>query len=103
MPVKPSSTEEEFFAREDAEKKRKLALERAKEVAEQQKAELKQLHWMRCPKCGFELNTVSFKGVEIDKCFQCGVTVFDAGELEKIGVKEKEGSVVKALVRVFNK
>ena len=36
-PVKPSSSEEEFFALEEAEKKRKLALERAKEVAEKER------------------------------------------------------------------
>jgi hypothetical protein len=103
VPVKPSNTEEEFFAREDAEKKRKLALEKAKQLEAQQREELKKLHWMRCPKCGMELSTVQFKGVEIDRCFQCGVTVFDAGELEKIGVQEKEGGLVKSLVRVFNK
>jgi DNA-directed RNA polymerase subunit RPC12/RpoP len=102
VPVKPSNTEEEFFVREDAEKKRKLALDQAKELEAREREDLKKLHWMRCPKCGFELTTVSFKGVDIDKCFHCGATVFDAGELEKIGVKEKEG-VVKALVRVFNK
>lgn len=102
MSAKPSHTEEEFFAREDAEKKRKLALERAKTLEAEQLEEQKRLHWMRCPKCGFELSAISFKGVEVDRCFNCGVTVFDAGELEKIGVKEKDG-MVKALVRVFNK
>lgn len=102
MSIKPSHTEEEFFAKEDAEKRRRLALERAKELAAEQVEEQKRLHWMRCPKCGFELSTVSFKGVDIDRCFHCGVTVFDEGELEKIGVKDKDG-VVKALVRVFHR
>ena len=43
-PGKPSTTEDEYFVREDAEKKRKLALEVKKqtEAAEQQR--LKALH-----------------------------------------------------------
>ncbi len=97
---KPSNAEDEYFAREDAEKKRKLALEQARALAESKKDELKKLHWMHCPKCGMDLQTVKFRDIEIDRCFSCGVTVFDAGELEKIGVHEKQG-VVKNLLGIF--
>lgn len=97
-----SSHEEEYFARENAEKLRKLALERSRELAQAQKEEMKQLHWMRCPKCGMELQTIQFRGLDIDRCFSCGVTVFDAGELEKIGVtEEKSGTVMKSILGIF--
>ncbi|HTN52199.1 MAG TPA: hypothetical protein VML50_07335, partial [Anaeromyxobacter sp.] len=54
-PGKPSTTEDEYFVREDAEKKRKLALQTKKETEEAERRRLKDLHWMRCPKCGLEM------------------------------------------------
>jgi len=98
---KPTSAEEEYFAREDAEKKRKLAADQAKKLESDKKEELKKLHFMCCPKCGMELQTVKFKAIEIDKCFACGVTVFDAGELEKIGVSEQGETTMKSILRIF--
>ena len=55
---KPSSPEDEYFAVEEAEKKRKLALQLKSETAEKERARLKELHWMRCPKCGMEMHEV---------------------------------------------
>lgn len=101
---KPSRTEAEYFARENAEKLRKLAHEKAIQLEDERKAELKRLHWMRCPKCGMELQVVRYRGIEIDRCFNCGVTVFDEGELEKIGVEEAEqGSVMRSILNIFKK
>jgi Zn-finger nucleic acid-binding protein len=59
-------------------------------MQEQERERLKQLHWMHCPKCGFELTPVAFKGVTIDRCFHCGGTWLDAGELEALAGKESE-------------
>lgn len=99
---KPTSPEEEYFARENAEKLRKLSLERAKDLEAAEREELKKLHWMRCPKCGMEMQEIKFRGVEIDRCFSCGATVFDAGELEQIGVDEKEGgAVMRSILNIF--
>lgn len=96
------SKEDEYFARENAEKMRKLALDRSREMAEAQKAELKQLHWMRCPKCGMELQTVRLHGMDIDRCFSCGATVFDADELQKLGITEdRSGTVMKSILNIF--
>ena len=55
---KPSQHEDEYFAREDIEKKRKLALEQAQELAASEREELKTLHYMKCPKCGMDLQTL---------------------------------------------
>ena len=86
--MKPSHTEEEFFARVEAEKKKKLAEDSRKKLTEEEKARLKSLHWMRCPKCGMELHAVPYKGVTLDKCFQCHGVFLDDGELEKIAGEE---------------
>ena len=85
---KPSESEEEFFAREEAEKQKKVAIERARALAHAEREELKRLHWMRCPKCGMELKTITFRDVSIDRCFNCNGNWLDAGELETLAGKE---------------
>lgn len=85
---KPSESEEEFFARQEAEKRRRLALEKARQMEQAEKERLKQLHYMRCPKCGMELQTVTFKEVQIDQCFHCGGSWLDKGELEALAGRE---------------
>ncbi len=101
--AKPSSNEEEFIAREEAIKKQKLALEQTRQLLSKERKELKELHYMHCPKCGMDLHTVIFRGVEIDRCFHCHGTWLDAGELEKLAAHEKkqQGAVVRAVLNVF--
>ncbi len=43
----------------------------------------------------------SVRGVQVDRCFSCNGTWLDAGELEKLGVGQKEGSVLASILRVF--
>jgi hypothetical protein len=90
-PGKATTTEDEYFVREDAEKKRKLALQVKKqtEAAEQQR--LKELHWMRCPKCGMQMHEVRLRGVDVDVCFSCNGIFLDQGELEHIEKPESKG------------
>lgn len=84
MPLKPTSKEEEYFAREECIKLRKLANKTQQEMATDEKKMLKDLHWMHCPKCGMQLHTILINKVEVDKCFSCGGIFLDDGELEKI-------------------
>ena len=84
MPLKPTSKEDEYFAREECIKLRKLAAKSQHEMAADEKKKLKELHWMHCPKCGMQLNTIEINKVEVDKCFSCGGIYLDDGELEKI-------------------
>jgi len=81
---KPSSSEEEYFAKQEAEKRKKLAEVKLAQVSQTEKERLKKEHWMRCPKCGMELQTIDYREVAIDKCFSCGGIYLDDGELEKI-------------------
>jgi hypothetical protein len=85
---KPSQTEEEYFARVEAEKKKKLAEEKTKKLTQEEFEKLKALHWMHCPKCGMELHPIPYKGVTLDKCFHCHGVYLDDGELEKIAGSE---------------
>ena len=102
---KPSSTEEEYFAREEIEKKRKLALQQSQSMAAQQREELKKLHYMKCPKCGMDLQALKRGDVEIDTCFNCHGIFLDAGELERLheadGAREGSGRWMGAVLNLF--
>jgi hypothetical protein len=96
-PGKPSSSEEEYFVREDAEKKRKLALAAKKDKAAAELKALKDLHFMKCPKCGLDLHEVKYAGLDVDVCFACHGVFLDRGELETILKNTKPGVMLSIL------
>lgn len=101
MPVKPSSNEEAYFARQEVERRQKAADERrATMVAEEAERE-RALHHMKCPKCGMDLEEMTYSGVVIDKCFGCGGFWLDEGELD--GIQKKETGFVGHMLRVFHR
>jgi len=94
MSDKPSRNEDEYFAREDAERIHKL---RTQQVAEEQARE-RRSHFMKCPKCGADLLTETFHGVQIDRCPDCHGVWLDHGELDLLMKHEDPG----VLRRVFS-
>jgi hypothetical protein len=74
---------------EDARKAREKreADRRARETQAEQ-ARLKQLHWMKCPKCGHDLRVEKLEGIDIDRCSLCEGFFVDAGELEALFLKK---------------
>ena len=84
----PSKAEDEYFVRVEAEKEAKLAEERRKEIDAEERQQMKDLHWMHCPKCGMELHEIVYRGVKIDKCFCCHGIYLDDGELEQLAGNE---------------
>ncbi len=91
MPQKPTEKEEEYIARMEYERLKKIEEEMHKKLAEDEKKKLKELHFMRCPKCGMDLIAVDYKGIEVDKCSECEGIWLDAGELEAVSKLEKSG------------
>ena len=85
---KPSKTEEEYIAKEEAEKAKRLQDKMKEEQEAKERAEIKATCYMRCPKCGGELETVFFRGIEIDRCTSCDGVWLDEGELEKLAGSE---------------
>jgi len=88
MPVTPSENEEEYFARQELERRRRIAEEGKAARLEEESERLRLLHYMRCPKCGTELQEVPFGDVLVDKCFGCEGLWLDHGEVEKLEMKE---------------
>lgn len=76
--------ENEYFVREDAERKRKLAHDVRLQLEEAERQRLRALHWMRCPKCGMEMHEVTYRGMTVDVCFSCNGIFLDEGELSHI-------------------
>ena len=40
----------------------------ARQIKQDEKKKLKELHWMRRPKCGMELVEIDFDGIKVEKC-----------------------------------
>jgi len=89
MPVKPSEQEEEYFAKQEIQRRLKVQAERALQTAEEEKNRLRELHYLHCPKCGTKLEETVIKEVTVDICPACHGIFLDAGELEKITVMPK--------------
>jgi len=89
MQRKPSEKEEEYFARIEFEKRRKAEEEKQRKLAEEEKKKLKELHYMKCPKCGMNLIEIDYKGIKVDKCSDCEGVWLDVGELEAVSKLEK--------------
>ncbi len=96
---KPSDREEEYFARKEFERKKKLEEALQKKLAEDERRKLKELHYMKCPKCGMALIEIDYKNIRVDKCSDCAGIWLDSGELEAI--LESEGSAVLKIFKVF--
>jgi uncharacterized protein len=100
MPVTPSQNEEEYFAKEEAERLRKLSAEHRAHMQQTDRDRAKELHHMKCPKCGMDLGVVHFGDVAVDKCFNCGGIWLDNGELEKL--QKKEAGFLRRMMSVFD-
>ena len=97
---KPSKAEDEYFAKQELERRKKWAQEQAAKMAVEQKEQLKQLHWMKCPKCGMDLKEIEIHGVKVDQCASCGGVFLDAGEMEAIE-KHEQGGVMGRVFSLF--
>ena len=89
--------EDEWFVRNEKElleTARTARLKREQERAAKEKADetkrLKDLHFMKCPKCGHDMKEEPLEGVSIDRCTHCEGIFFDAGELEQIYTRKDE-------------
>jgi hypothetical protein len=83
------------------EKLKKIEMEKHKTLKEEEKRRLKELHFMKCPKCGMEIIEVDYKGLKVDKCSECDGVWLDAGELEAVVKMDKSG--IDKLFSIFTK
>lgn len=74
---------------------------RALKEAEDTRRRLKDAHFMKCPKCGHDLEAESLDGIEIDRCSFCEGVFFDAGELDRLFLAKKSSERQGILRRVL--
>jgi uncharacterized protein len=87
----PSEQEEEYFAKQEFERRKKALSETQSRDAEAERQRILTLAKGRCPKCASALVTITFRGVELDKCTGCGGVWFDTGELDRVMAQEGAG------------
>ena len=102
MPVKPSEKEEQYFMEQELKRLLEKARKEQEATAAAEKKRLKDLHWMRCPKCGQNLLAEKYGGeVEIDVCPGCRGLWLDANELETILTSTKRRGPFDAFLKIL--
>ena len=79
--------EEEYFRRKEQESIEKMR----QKMAQEQQAQEQEAKRLECPRGHGKLTTLTFEGVEIDRCDNCGGVWLDKGELEQLRQKEGGG------------
>jgi hypothetical protein len=81
---KPSREEDEWAAREDIERVRKLAFKQRQALAAHEREALAKQHHMKCPSCGMDLQAVKLGHVDADTCFNCKGVFFKEEALKQL-------------------
>lgn len=96
------SAEEEYIAREEADRQRERVLDRRAEtdrLAVQERERLKAAYFMRCPQCGGELQVATLQGIDAAQCVECSGVWLDSAEFEQLAGKRT--GLLKQLISVF--
>ena len=88
--------EDEWFAKHEKDLLRNIRIDRErrqKELDDRMKQEeartQKDLHWMKCPKCGSGLYEQNLLGIRVDVCPICDGIHFDNEELQELVLKSQ--------------
>lgn len=97
MTDKPSRNEEEYFAKREAElikARREAAQQAAQQVA-------RKSHYKKCPKCGADLVSEDYQGVQLERCPDDGGIWLDADEFDALRRQGSQGigSILKSVMR----
>jgi uncharacterized protein len=101
MPIVPTEHEDEYFARIEREMKERIKEQKKRGASKEERDKIRELHFMKCPKCGMDLMEIDFRGMKIDECSVCRGMWLDAGEFDAMVNIEKP--VLARLLNVFKK
>ncbi|HET9482289.1 MAG TPA: zf-TFIIB domain-containing protein [Candidatus Polarisedimenticolia bacterium] len=89
--------EDEWFARNEEEllrQARRAHEQRLQDLTgrqiEGEARRLRELHYLKCPKCGHDMSSRTLEGIEIEECGTCQGLFFDRGELDSLLLKQSE-------------
>lgn len=97
------SAEEEYFFKKNKELIEKMRKEGDAHRAAQASQGRKNIHWMKCPKCGSDLQEVEHLGIKIDRCGQCSGIFFDKGELDILLQAQEPKGFLGGFRKIFKK
>lgn len=91
---KPSKSEDEYFARQDA-----ALLQKERDTIASQAAEAaRESHLGKCPRCGYDLHGETYHEIPVERCDHCGGVFLDSSALEQVATHHDPG----ILGRVFS-
>ena len=94
-----SKNEEEYFARRDAE-----LLRQQREAARKSAVDAeRKTHYMKCPKCGYDLITGDWDGFQIEQCTNCHGVWADADEVAAILKRPTPPNILARIFRAVAK
>ncbi|HXW52721.1 MAG TPA: zf-TFIIB domain-containing protein [Myxococcota bacterium] len=96
---KGKDLEADYFTRESIASKHITDEEERRKQKKAHDEELKALHYMKCPKCGHDLETKRMSYIDIDQCSSCGVLVLKPEDVDRFVAEEK--SILKAFIDFF--
>jgi len=79
---RPMNKEDEYFLKLDMERIKGLRAKLDKTRSDENEQQRMKAHWMKCPKCGADLEEIYYEEVMIDRCTGCKGIWLDQGELE---------------------
>ncbi|MCM8536110.1 MAG: zf-TFIIB domain-containing protein [Lentisphaeraceae bacterium] len=97
---KPGYDDEQRFIKES--EQAKLTKIREERAALKQKLE-KEMHWMKCPKCGSTMEEKELSSIMIDQCTSCDGIYLDSGELELLMNHKESDSFIGKLFGFVSK
>ena len=83
---------EQDLLRRAREKKRREEEKKRKAAEDEELKRLKELHWMKCPKCGHDMKEIDISGVLVDQCVLCHGLYLDLGEMETLFSRKAEAT-----------
>ena len=101
MARKTTENEDEYFAREDAERLRKLHAEEQARLAQHEKDALRTLHAGRCSNCGAMMVPEKAGAVQILHCPACGGAFLDRRAWEFMHQHAEPHRIVEAVLNWF--
>jgi uncharacterized protein len=98
---KRNNQEEEYFAREDAERIRKLHAEEQSRLKQSEKEALRKLHAGRCSECGALMVPEKISGATILHCPACGGAFLDRASWDYIHAHAEPHTVMGSVLNWF--
>jgi hypothetical protein len=99
--MKPHKIEDQHVLEQELSRRLQKLEAEQQLMAQAEKQRQKELHWMRCPKCGQSLATEHYGTVEIDVCPSCRGLWLDANELETI--LASESSLFRSCIKILRR